>query len=240
MLKLRLPNLDGLSADASKEYKKDGDGFILDTDVAFEDVSGLKNALVQEKDHRKQATTKVTELETQLAEATGKLTGSTADLEKSWQQKLEKAQKDSRGRIDALTSNLQKILVDGVAGTLAAEISTVPHLLAPAIAKRLQAVEGDDGSFITRVLTADGKASALSVNELKSEILADKQFAPILTGSRASGGGAQQSQHGLPPSGKKFTDMTETEKVALFKSNRSEFDKLKTEFEANPKAPEAK
>jgi hypothetical protein len=34
--------------------------------------------------------------------------------------------------------------------------------------------------------------------------------------------------------------MTETEKVALFKSNRSEFDKLKTEFEANPKAPEAK
>ena len=68
MLKLKLTKDEHAALnDAIKpEYRADGESFVLDTDVKFEDVTGLKSALQTQKDQRLAATTKVKELETEL------------------------------------------------------------------------------------------------------------------------------------------------------------------------------
>lgn len=228
MLKLKLATLEGLSADMAKEYKANaaGDGFVLDTDVPFEDTTALKNALVQEKAHRKTATESVTALTTKVADLEA-AKGGVTEIEKSWQAKLTAAESAAKVKTDTLTKQLHEQLVDNVANQMASEISTAPSLLAPVIRGRLS-VQEEEGKLVTRVMTPDGKLSATSVNELKSEILADKQFAPILTASRASGGGANGNQHhGTPAGGKDFSKMNEAEKTTLFKTNRPEFDRLR-------------
>jgi hypothetical protein len=234
MLKLKISKDDHgkLPADIQKEYKAEGEEFVLDTDVKFEDVTPLKNALAAEKDHRKKATEKVTQLETQVAalndekeklEARAK---PASELEKSWQAKLEKTTTDLKAREDALRKQLNTLLVDNVAIGIANEVATSPELLLPHLKSRLT-VEEVDGKFVTRVLDGEGKASALSVNELKQEVIANKQFAPIIKASNASGGGAHGGKGGA--SGKAFKDMSEAEKVTLFKTNRAEFDRLSAE-----------
>lgn len=237
MLKLKLDSIEGLPAAIASEYKKEGDVYVLDTDVPFEDTKALKNALVQEKEHRKTATQKVTELETQITDLTARA-GSVTDLEKSWKDKVAKVESDYKAKTDILTSQLRETLVDNVAQGLAAEVSTAPNLILPHIKSRLTIAE-EDGKMITRVLTADGKASALGVNDLKSEIVADPQFAPIITGSKASGGGAQGGKTAATGGAKSFAEMSEGEKTTLFRSDRAKFDQLAAAAKAAPKAAPA-
>jgi FtsZ-binding cell division protein ZapB len=230
MLKHKLDKIEGLPPEIVKEYKADpAGGFVLDLDVEIEDVKPLKNALVQEKKHRKEATEKVTELETEVAELKAKAP-KPSDLEKSWQEKLATKEKAFKERETVLQGQLRTLLVENVAQGIASEVSSSPELLIPHILPRLT-VEEVDGKPITRVLTLDGKASALSVNELKTEIIDDKRFAPIITASRASGGGATGNPK-PPAGGKAFKDMTESERTALFRSDRPRFDKENAAFKA--------
>jgi hypothetical protein len=52
------------------------------------------------------------------------------------------------------------------------------------------------------VLGPDGKPSAATLDELKAEFVANEAFAPIIAGSKASGGGAGGANSGraAPPS----------------------------------------
>lgn len=238
MLKLKLTKDEhaALNDTIKPEYKADGEEFVLDTDVKFEDVTGLKSALQKQKDDRLAATTKVKDLETQVTTLTEENTTllarakSPGDVEKSYQAKVAKMETDSKAEKERLTGQLRSILVDGVAKQIATEISTAPHLLEPHLKSRLS-IEEVDGKFITRVLDAEGKASALSVNEFKEEILANKDYAPILTASKASGGGNTGKQ--LPPEGKAFNKMSESELTALYhKVGKSEFDRLKAQSDS--------
>jgi hypothetical protein len=230
MLKLKLDKTTHatLPLEIQKEYKADGDGFILDTDVVFEDTTGLKSALEKERKERKEAKERVGTLESEVSslvsekeklELRAKPAG---DLEKSWQAKLDKEKAEFKAKEEGLTGQLRGLLVDNVATQMAAEVSTAPGLIIPHIQKRLS-IEQVDGKFITRVLDGEGKASALSVNELKSEFLANKDFAPIIKASNASGGGASGGK--LPPGGKAIKDMTEPEKVAAYRANPVAFDR---------------
>lgn len=237
MLKIKLDKAAhaALPPAIQTEYKADGDGFILDTDSPFEDVSALKTALTQEKKHRKEATEKVTELSGSVASLTSDVETLTAraskptDLEKSWQTKLEKATADAKAEKERLTGQLNKLLVDNVAISLASEISTAPELILPHIKARL-GTEEVDGVYHTRVLDDAGKVSADSVKELKQNLVADPRFAAIITASKASGGGAQGGKGGGGGAAPKpFKDMSESEKVSLFKANRPEYDRLSAE-----------
>lgn len=234
MLKLKLTTLDGLSADVAKEYKKEGDEYVLDTDVKFEDVTGLKNALAQEKQHRKQATEKVTTLEQEKATLEARA-GSAGDLEKSWQKKLTDKEAEFKTQLTNRDAQLRAVLVDNTALQLAQEISTSPDLILPHIKARLT-MEEVDGKMLTRVLDGEGKMSAASVGELKNEIVADKRFASIITASKASGGGAQGAKSGSSAGGKKYADMSEAERSTLYRENKPEFDRLRAEHKATPAA----
>jgi len=179
------------------EYIEDGDGYKLDVDGA-EDTGALKRAKDRETQLRKDAEKKAQELQEQL-DATGaddaRKRGDVATLEKSWQTKMDTQKAEYEGRIGKLTAHTTKSLVENVAQSIASKISTAPGLLLPHIRSRLQAdFEGDEPK--TRILDKDGKPSALTVAELEAEFVANKEFAPIIRASSASGGAGKPANSG--------------------------------------------
>lgn len=180
------------------EYKAEGEGFVLDL-TDYEDPAALKRAKDHERDQAKEARKQAKELQTALdtltEERDGLLKGSIpkadlATLEKSWATKLATKESELNKQLEAANGSLQRLLVDNVAGAIAAEISTSPALLIPHIKARLKADKGEDGSFVTKVVDAAGAPSALTVEELKKEFVVNPAFKAVITGSKASGGGA--------------------------------------------------
>lgn len=185
-------------SDALKaEYIEDGDGFRLDVD-GDEDTGALKRAKDREAQLRKDAEKEAKELRERLESIEGddaRKKGDIATLEKSWQSKLEKQREEYEAKVSKLTSHTTKTLVDNVASQLAHKISNAPAIIMPHIKSRLIAdFEGD--TPVTRVLGKDGKPSALTIDELANEFVANKDFSAIITASKASGGAGKPSQNG--------------------------------------------
>jgi len=65
----------------------------------------------------------------------------------------------------------------------------------PHIERRLS-VEQRDGKPVVVVLDQQGKLSAATLDELKAEFANDVAFAPLIAGSKASGGGANGAGNG--------------------------------------------
>lgn len=212
-LKAKLDSLDGLAEAIAALYTKRGNHYVLDLEDDDPDgAAALRRAKDHEaglhkktKDQLKQATDSLAELQAKLDELeAGKAKGSgdVAALEASYKAKLDKAKADAQARIDALVGGITRNLVDAEATKLASSISKAPSLLMPHIKGRLVAEEVD-GQFVVKVLDAAGKPSALTVEDLKQEMLANTEFAPILTASRGSGGGAAGSGGGSGGTGLK-------------------------------------
>lgn len=198
-----------LPADIQKEYKavegSENGSHELDLDGGFEDTAALKRAKDHEKKEANEAKRLQKEAETALATAQQELQDMLrgavpkADMErldKSYKDKLTAREKELQAVIDATTGQLQTMLVDNVAMGMASEISTSPQVILPHITKRLKTDKGADGKFVTKVLDKDGNISASTVEDLKKEMLTDKQFAPILIASKGSGGGANGNRGG--------------------------------------------
>ena len=176
------------------EYIEDGDGFRLDID-GDEDTGALKRAKDREAQLRRDAEAKLREAQEQL-DALGnddaRKKGDIQTLEKSWQKKLDDTKAEYEGKLGKLTSHTKTQLVDNVAQQIASKISNAPALLLPHIKARLAAdFEGD--APITRILDKDGKPSAMTVEELSAEFVANKDFSAIITASKASGGAGKPS-----------------------------------------------
>lgn len=195
--KLTKAEHEKLSEHLKAEYIEDGDGFRLDVD-GEEDTGALKRAKDREAQLRREAETKLREAQEQL-EALGtddaRKKGDIATLEKSWQKKLDDQKAEYDGKLSKLTGHTTKSLVDNVALSIATKISNAPALILPHIRGRLQAdFEGDEPK--TRVLDKDGKPSAMTIDELSAEFVANKDFSAIITASKASGGAGKSSQNG--------------------------------------------
>ena len=206
-LKAVLDSLEGLAPEFAKEYKQGSDGrYYLDIEGIDEhpDIGALKRAKDYEKAERQKLAAKLKEVQASLEALTEErdniLKGALpkADVEKleeSWKQKLAKREQELTEQINNLNGHLQRILVDNVAQQIATEISKAPALLLPHIKQRLK-VDFVDGKPVTKVLDADGSISALSIEDLKKEMVANPIYAPIIIGSKASGGGAEGGQRG--------------------------------------------
>lgn len=107
-------------------------------------------------------------------------------------------------KVQKLDGTVRRLLVSDVATRLASELAVKGSEgpLAKLITDRL-AVEERDGEHITVVRGVDGKPSALSIDDLKKEILGDKALAPLLAGTKASGGGAGGGTRGGGAAGAK-------------------------------------
>lgn len=210
-----------LSAHLQSEYKEADGAFVLDL-TDYEDTTALKNAKDHEKKAREKAQLELKEAKAALIALTeerdGMLSGTIpkADAEKlrkSYDEKIAKIEKDLGDKVTNAHASLQTMLVDNVATTMATEIATAPKVLLPHIKSRLKAEEVD-GKFVTRVLDAEGKPSALTVDDLKKEMLANKDFSGVLIGSKGSGAGGARETGGAGGTPKKIDFSKSAKEIA--------------------------
>jgi len=225
-----------------KQYDAKGDEYQIQLE-GVEDTGALKRAKEHEKERRHKAEQELKEVRDKLDSKEQEIMdlrkGAVSKddveaLEKSYKEKLEDTQKDYEDRLNTSENSLKNLLVDNVANKLATEISTVPDLMANAIATRLT-TEVVDGKTITRVLDNEGKPSALTVDELKKEFIANEKFSSIIVGSNASGSGAQGSGNG-GGAAKKFSEMSESERIDLYKSSPDDYRTLRDSETTAPAA----
>lgn len=195
-LKFQVDSLDGLDEGVATLYEKKGDKFQLKVEgiPQGEDVAGLKAKVEELLAEKKEAARKAKEAEEAAkaaAEEAARKNGDVAALEKSWQEKLAKREQELLQQVEGLSGNINAMLVDNVAVKLASELA-VPgsaDLLIPHIKSRL-AAEQREGKFVTVIRDKDGKPSASTIDDLKTEFASNPAFAPVIVGSKASGGGA--------------------------------------------------
>lgn len=179
------------------EYVEDGDGYRLDVEGA-EDIGALQRAKIRETELRKQAEEEARtlreekaerqrQLET-LTESEARKAGDIATLEKGWQAKLDTQKNDYDVKLAKVGKFVDTTLRDNVAIKLAGELSPKhAALLLPHIKARI-GVDSTGDEPKTVILGADGKASELTLDSLKAEFVANKDYAGIIIASQASGG----------------------------------------------------
>lgn len=199
MLKLEADSLDTIDEPLRSLYEEKDGKFRLKVE-GIPDADGLKkknNELLDELKGYKRAQK---EKEDALAKEREELLAKSGDVEalrKSYDEKMTKITSDYSTREQNYQQQLQKLTVGQTATTLAAELAipgSAPVLL-PHIQARLS-MEIRDGVPVTVVLGQDGKPSALTIDDLKSELTANQAFAPIIAASKAAGGGASGSGNG--------------------------------------------
>jgi hypothetical protein len=140
-------------------------------------------------------------------------------LEKSWHEKYTKREKELQDALNEQVSQrdqwVRELTVTSAATSLASELA-VPgssKALLPHIERRL-AMDIRDGKPVVVVRDADGKASALTLDDLKKEIANDPAFAPLIVGSKASGGGAGGAKGGSAAPSANRSKMNPVQKAA--------------------------
>lgn len=216
-LKATLDSVDGLPEEVQKEYKKGQDGkYYLDIDGLDDHpgVSSLRNSMQNAKAERQAARDEASSYKAKLDKAQDDLDdmrrgaipkADVEALENSYKRKLGETEEQYKGRVQKLTSALDKNLRQATAVALAGELFSSAELGLPYILPRLK-VEEEGDEFVIKVLDANGQPSASTTEDLKKEIVQNKMFAPILRGTRASGGGANgvDGGGGAPSNDKDF------------------------------------
>jgi hypothetical protein len=199
-LKYLLDTLDGVD-DAVKSLYVEKDGkFVLGIEglPQPEDVSGLKSKVQELLDEKKAADKARKDAEDQARlerEENARKTGNVEELEKSWSEKYNRREAELNGTLEQERTTLSTQIRDLTVGRTATDIASALAIpgsakaLLPHIERRLS-VEQRDGKPVVVVLDAQGKLSAATLDELKAEFANDTAFAPLIAGSKASGGGA--------------------------------------------------
>lgn len=176
-----------------KEYvEKDGE-YELDVD-GIEDTGKLKRALDREREEAKKNKERAEELERKLNEGVdldARKKGDIETLERSWEAKYKKLDDTKNGEIAKLKSFAEKTLREDKAKAIAAEIAKPESVrfIARDIQDRLK-VDFDGETPTVKVLDTNGQLSALTVDELKKEVLTSADYSHHIIGSKASGSGA--------------------------------------------------
>lgn len=209
-IKAVLENLDGVPDHLKGEYEPgEGGKFFLKVEGMDDhvEVGGLRRAKEREHADRVRAEAERAELKKKLdaaqEDADNRLRGmlpkeNVEALDKSWQVKLTTKEQEWGTERAKLHNSIQRLLVDDKARAIAAAVALstkeVPLLL-PHIKARLAVEMGADGAA-TRILDKDGKPSALTMDDLQKEIIADPMFSAVVLGSKATGSGAGGASSG--------------------------------------------
>ena len=199
-LKYQLDTLDGLDDSVKSLYTEKEGKFVLGIEglPQPEDVSGLKakvDELLSEKKAAEKARKDAEEQARLEREEAARKSGNVEELEKSWSEKYNRREAELNGMLEQERGTLSTQIRDLTVGRTATDIASALAIpgsakaLLPHIERRLS-VEQRDGKPVVVVLDAQGKLSAATLDELKAEIANDAAFAPLIAGSKASGGGA--------------------------------------------------
>lgn len=220
-LKKILTSLDGLNEAIAGLYTKKEDGkFHLE--LEDDDAAELRRAKEHEVGLRKIAENERDAAKTELETANATITQLKNDAGKDKNQLREELQAEHNKTVEklkadhakekgALEASVRKVFVHDVASRIAAEITDIPDLILPLLEQRLQ-VEIVDGEPLTRVLAADGKASAMTPDNLRDEYLQNPKYARIMRANGSSGGGASGG-HGGSGAPKKLSEMGDAERT---------------------------
>jgi alanyl-tRNA synthetase len=237
--KITKAEFDALNDVLKAEYKEKDGSYLLDSDEANE----LRQAKERESEARRLEKERADRLQTEkdAAEAATREAErlkaikekDLTTLEASYKSEKETAVAAEKAKTEKRESQLRELLVENKALELANEISTSPTLILPHIQKRLRA-ELDGDKPVTRVLDDKGEISAKTMDDLKKELVDNAAFKAIIKASNASGGGAGGGGgSGGGADGKKFTDLSEAERVALHRENPTRFNELRLAAQAS-------
>lgn len=226
MLKFKLTKeeFDKLEESQKSIYAEAGEGYQLAIEGA-PDVSGLEkkvNELLGEKKTEQEKRRLAEEEAKKAAEEQARKKGDLDTLEKSWAEKLSTREKELLSQLEERDTRLHTLLVDNVAQSLATRLAgDSAAVITPHIKSRLIVEDGK-----TRIVDAEGKPSAATLEDLEKEFRNNKLFAPIVIGSKASGTGGNGGHSVVSGDGKKWSDFTEAQRIQLFKENPDEFKRL--------------
>lgn len=149
----------------------------------LEKLQANNKSLLQEKIDAKKAAEKA-------AQDVARKNGDVAALEESWKEKLVAETKSRDEKIGEYERMTNRLTIGAASARLSSEMALdgSASVLEPHIERRLT-VEIRDGMPIVRVLSKDGKPSAMSLTDLRKEFEENPAFAPLLSGSKASGSG---------------------------------------------------
>ena len=200
MLKFQLDTLEGVDEAVRALYTEKDGKFVLGIEglPQQEDVSGLKAKVDELLGEKKLAEKKAREAEEAARlerEEAARKSGNVEELERSWSEKYNRREAELNGMLEQERGTLSGQIRDLTVGRTATDIASAlavqgsAKALLPHIERRLS-VEQRDGKPVVVVLDAQGKLSAATLDELKAELANDTAFAPLIAGSKASGGGA--------------------------------------------------
>ena len=199
-LKFQVDSLEGVDESVKTLYVEKDGKFVLGIEglPQHEDVSGLKAqmaTLLSEAKEAKRLKKEAEDLAQAEREGAARKSGDVEGLERSWSDKYNKLQSELGGQLEQERNSLQGQIRDLTVGRTATDIASslaIPgsaEALLPHIERRLS-VEQRDGKPVVVVLDKEGKLSASTLEELKAEFANNAAFAPLIAGSKASGGGA--------------------------------------------------
>ena len=200
MLKFQLDSLDGVDESVRALYTEKDGKFVLGIEglPQQEDVTGLKaqvQTLLDEKKSEKRKREEAEETARLEREEAARKSGNVEELERSWSEKYNRREAELNGTLEQERTMLSTQIRDLTVGRTATDIASALAIpgsakaLLPHIERRLS-VEQRDGKPVVVVLDQQGKLSAATLDELKAEFANDTAFAPLIAGSKASGGGA--------------------------------------------------
>ena len=230
--KIDKTTFDSLNETLKEQYAERDGNYFLDV----EDAKELSNAYERQKETNQTLKSELETLRTELQNIRSDAENAKAEknrktkdydaLEADYNRKLQEKDTGYKTQEQKYKDTIQKMLVDNKALELATEaFGENAEIMLPHIKSRLQA-DFDGDMPTTRVLDKNGQPSANTLDELKKEFVDNPRFAPIVVGSRASGGNASGSSANGNAGNKKPSEMTTEERTHLWKTNPTEFARL--------------
>lgn len=181
---------DSLSDEQKALYTAKGDSYQMKIE-GLPDVDAMEVKLNKLLDEAKQAKSAKTEAEQKAAadaEAAARAKGDIEALDKSWGDKLAAANQATEALKQKYHGQIGKLLVENKAAELGTKLfGKNAALLQHHITARLTLEEGENGEFKTRVLGADGKPSAHTLDDLAKEFTTREDFKTFLVTTKATG-----------------------------------------------------
>jgi hypothetical protein len=230
-LKYQLDSLEGLEPAVAAMYEEKDGKFVLKVEgiPQPEDTTGLRNKveeLLREKKDEKARREQAEEAARIAAEEAARKNGDTEALDRSWNEKYSKALGEKDQALSALQAQVHALTVGATAARLAGELAVqgssavLQRLIEPRLSMDMR-----DGKPVVVVLDNEGRPTALTPDELKNEIISDAALAPLVAGSKATGGGAAGSKGG--GAAKTWDQLSGMERVELRRTNPAEHARLK-------------
>ena len=225
MLKYQIEDIEQVDENLRDYYEQTDDGYKLKVEdlpqkQSDKDEAGLRkkvDELLAEKKREAERRRALEEEAEKRQHQEQQQKGEFESLYKSSEQKREELQRE----LDQLREGIQREKVISTARSKASEVTrdaSRQEILTEYIARQLQ-FEGDE----IQVLNESGKPTIDGVDDLVKGLIAKYPF--LADGNQASGGNARGNTGA--GGGKKWSDLSEQEKVSIYKQDPNEYRRLR-------------